>query len=66
MADAAEVLNLLQVANLSQQWPHLKPIHDLAMTQLQKIAAEHRPPAPSPVREPERPAMPVRRTLERP
>ncbi len=46
MADSNEVLSLLRIADLSKQWPHLKSIHDHAMDQLQKIAAEHAPTAP--------------------
>lgn len=33
-----EVLKLLQVAELSLKWPNLKPLHDKAMAQLEKLA----------------------------
>lgn len=48
MADRSEVLELLRIADLSKQWPHLKALHDHAMDQLAKAAKDHelKPAAP--------------------
>lgn len=52
MADRSEVLELLRIADISKQWPHLKAIHDHAMELLVKAAGDHAPKPPAPVETP--------------
>jgi hypothetical protein len=40
MTDPREVLELLQIADLSLKWPDLKPIGDRALDKLRMLAKE--------------------------
>lgn len=50
MHDTAEVLQLLQIADLAKNWQELRPLHDRAMEKLREIAKApaHQDPKPAP------------------
>jgi hypothetical protein len=52
MHDTAEILALLQIADIAKNWPELLPIHNRALEKLREIAkapAHRDPPKPEPV-----------------
>lgn len=37
MRDLGDIVNLLNVVDKARQWPKLKPLHDAAMAELERI-----------------------------